>query len=77
MLIVTLPINLLSLGIFTFVINGAMLELTAAVVAGFHVEGFWSAVIGALLLSCFSFLLNVFVADNGRIEYIYVEHRRL
>lgn len=76
LLVVTFPINLLTLGLFTFVINGAMLKLTSGVVRGFHVEGFWSAVIGALLLSCFSFLLNLFIADSGRIEYIYVERRQ-
>ena len=76
LLIVTLPINLLSLGLFTFVINGAILKLTAFFVGGFHVEGFWSAVIGALLISVFSLLLNIFVADSGHIEYIVVEQRR-
>jgi putative membrane protein len=72
-LFITLPINLLTLGLFTFVINGAMLKLTGEVVRGFTVQGFWSAVIGALLLSAISFALNVFVSDSGRIEYIYVE----
>ena len=73
LIVLTLPINLLTLGLFTFVINGAMLKLTSSVVTGFHVEGFWSAVIGALVMSLFSFLLNLFVADSGRVEYIYVE----
>jgi putative membrane protein len=73
-LLVTFPINLVTLGLFTFVINGAMLKLTSDVVRGFSIHGFWSAVVGALLLSVFSFLLNVFVSENGRIEYIYVRH---
>ncbi len=72
-LFLTLPINLFTLGLFTFVINGAMLKLAAAVVRGVSVEGFWSAVVGALLLSVISFLANLFVSDSGRIEYIYVE----
>lgn len=71
-LLITLPINLLTLGLFTFVINGFMLKLTGSVVKGFEVTGFWSAVFGALLLSVFSFLLNVFINDQGRIQYIYV-----
>jgi putative membrane protein len=75
LLFLTLPINLLTLGLFTFVVNGAMLKLTAAVVSGFQVRGFWSAVGGALLLSLISFALNLFVSDRGRIEYIYIEHR--
>lgn len=72
-LFLTFPINLLSLGLFTFVINGFMLWLTSEVVRGFAVHGFWPAVIGAFLLSLISFALNVFVSDSGRIEYIYVE----
>ncbi len=76
LLLVTLPINIVTLGLFTFVINAAMLKLTASVVGGFHVNGFWPALIGALLLSLFSVLLNLFVSDRGRIEYVYVGRRR-
>jgi putative membrane protein len=72
-LLVTFPVNLLSLGLFTLVVNGFMLWLTSAVVRGFVVHGFWSAVIGALFLSVVSFVLNLFVSDSGRIQYIYVE----
>ncbi len=72
-LLVTLPINIVTLGLFTFVINGFMLKLTGTVVRGFEVSGFWSAVFGALLLSFFSFLINLFISDQGRIEYLYVE----
>ena len=72
-LLVTFPINLITLGLFTWVINGAMLKLTGDVVRGFSVHGFWSAVIGALLLSAISFALNLFISDAGHIEYLYVE----
>jgi putative membrane protein len=75
-LLLTLPLNLLTLGLFTFVINGLMLMLTGAVVGGFDVEGFWSAVGGAVILSIVSFALNVFVNGEGRVEYIYVERLR-
>jgi putative membrane protein len=76
LLVVTLPINLLTLGLFTLIINGAMLRLAAAAVRGFTVDGFGSAVLGALLLSIISFGINLFVADSGRIQYIYIERRR-
>jgi putative membrane protein len=72
-LLFTLPLNLLTLGLFTFVINGFMLKLTAKVVDGFAVEGFWTAVFGAALLSLISFALNAFINDEGRVEYIYIE----
>lgn len=75
LLILTLPITLVTLGLFLFVINGLLLWLTASFVSGFHVAGFWSAVFGALLLGFISFLLNLFLSDRGRIEYVYVERR--
>lgn len=58
LLLLTLPLNLLTLGLFTFVINALMLWLTSAIVPGFAVRGFWSALIGSLLLSLVSFLLS-------------------
>lgn len=76
-LLLTLPINLLTLGLFTFVVNALMLEMTASVVRGFTVDGFGSALVGALVLSVVSFLLNVFVSDRGRIGHIHIEYRRL
>ena len=71
--LLTLPINILTLGLFTLVLNGFMLELTDTVVSGFYVEGFWSAVIGSLFLSLFSFLLSLFVSDTGHVEYVRIE----
>jgi len=73
LIILTLPINVLTLGLFTLLINGLMLKLAGTVVVGFQVEGFWSAVIGALLLSIFSFLLSLFVADTGHFGYVHIE----
>lgn len=64
LLILTLPINILTLGLFTFVINGATLALTAKVVEGFSVGGFWSAVVGALLLSIISGAVSLLIRDE-------------
>jgi putative membrane protein len=47
----SLPVTFLSLGLFSFVINAAMLGLAAWFVPGFQIHGFWSALIGSLLLS--------------------------
>ncbi|MBI3803617.1 MAG: phage holin family protein [Nitrospirae bacterium] len=71
LLILTLPINILTLGLFTFIINGAMFALTAKVVNGFVVSSFWSAVLGALLLSILSGLLSFIIADAGRPNSAY------
>jgi putative membrane protein len=71
LLIITLPINLFTLGLFTFVVNGVLLMITSAVVEGFHVAGFWPAVIGALLLAIISFVLSSFVSDRGELRFIH------
>ena len=54
----TLPINILTLGLFTFVINALLLMLAAYIVPGFTVAGFLPALGGSLLLSALSVLIN-------------------
>jgi len=51
LLVLTLPINLLTFGIFTFIVNGFLLWLLGGVIKGFEVHGFFSAVLGAMVLS--------------------------
>lgn len=57
----TLPVNVLTLGLFTLVINGFMFYLAAFIVKGFDVAGFGSAFVAALLFSIISFLLNLII----------------
>ncbi len=57
----TLPLNMLTLGLFTLIINGIVLYLTASIVPGFTISSFWTAVLGALILSIVSMLLNSLV----------------
>ncbi len=64
LLILTFPITLLTLGLFIFIINAICLALTAALVPGFEVAGFWSALGGALVISIVSWSLNVLVKDE-------------
>jgi putative membrane protein len=63
LLILTLPINIMTLGLFTFVIIGGLVELTAALVSGFHVAGFLWALAFALVLS----VLNAFLHGLERL----------
>ncbi|MBC7742534.1 MAG: phage holin family protein [Bdellovibrionaceae bacterium] len=56
----TLPINVLTLGLFTFVINGIVIKLAAALLPGFDVEGWWPAIFGALFFSIINTLLHYF-----------------
>jgi putative membrane protein len=58
LIILTLPINILTLGLFTFIINGVMLWFVSFIIKGFLIQGFWAAVIGALIISIVSWLIN-------------------
>lgn len=70
LLILTLPLTIVTLGLFALVLNGFMLYLVGSVVKGFSVHGFWSAVFGAILLSLVSGVANAFINDRGRIEIV-------
>lgn len=59
--IITLPLTLLTLGVFWLIINALMLQLAAAVVPGFYVAGFFSAFFGAIVLSLINVLLRALV----------------
>ncbi|NLY55048.1 MAG: phage holin family protein [Firmicutes bacterium] len=63
LLFLTLPFNILTLGLFTFVINALMLLLTASVVSGFNITGFWAAFVGAIVLSIVSAIITALVTD--------------
>ena len=74
--ILTLPINVLSLGLFTFVINAVLLLMTSGVIGGLVVDGFGSALFGSLIISLVSLLLSSFVSDRGRVESLDIELQR-
>lgn len=75
-LILTLPLTILTLGLFIPVINACLLKLVSLMIQGFEVHGFWSAVFGAILLSLVSGLLNLFINDHGRVEVVAYRQRR-
>lgn len=70
LILLTLPITLVTMGLFIVVINALMLWLTGTLLAGFQVHGFWTAVGGALVLSIISMAANSLVGDRGNIEVI-------
>jgi putative membrane protein len=70
LIILTLPINLLTMGLFTFVINGLLLMMASGIIPGFSVQSFWSAVGGALVISLVSWFLNSLISEHGTIEVI-------
>ena len=63
LIILTLPINILSMGLFTFVINALLLMMASGVIPGFQVRGFWSAILGSLIISLVNWFLSSFLAD--------------
>jgi putative membrane protein len=56
--ILTLPVTILTLGLFIFVINGLLFWAVGSFVPGFHVDGFWSGVFGAIIYSVISWALS-------------------
>jgi len=70
LIVLTLPVTLLTLGLFLFVLNAFCLWLTSQLVRGFEVHGLWAALFGALLVSIVSWLLSAFVSDRGHLVVI-------
>jgi len=79
LLLITLPITILTLGLFTLVINGLMFWFVASFVAGFHVAGFWSAFWGAIAYSLISWAACwlLLPRPRPRTDYIDSTARRL
>jgi len=73
--ILTLPINILTFGLFTFVINALMLKMASGLISGFEVHGFWSAVFGSLIISTISWLLSTLINGRGKVGYIDLKNR--
>lgn len=62
----TLPITILTLGIFTIFINALMFYITDWLVKGFTITSFWGALFGSLMFSVISMVLSLFVPEGGR-----------
>jgi putative membrane protein len=69
-LLLSLPALLLSLGLFLLVVNAAMLGLVALMLPGFHIQGFWNAMVGAIIVSVVSWIGSWFIGSRGRVEII-------
>ena len=70
--VLTLPITILTLGLFTFILNALMLKMASGVIPGFEVEGFWTAIFGAVIVSIVSSVLNALLKE-ARPEHPEVE----
>jgi putative membrane protein len=67
LIVLTLPLTVLTLGLFLLVINALMILLVAALVRGFHVSGFWTALFASIFISILSFVISATI-DGGQPE---------
>ncbi len=75
LIILTLPVTIITLGLFLLVINAAMFALVAWVFDDFNIAGFWPAMFGAIVVSLTGWLASAFIGPRGRIEVFVVRPR--
>ena len=63
--ILTLPLTVLTLGLFLLVVNGLMLALVALLLPGFHIASFWDAILGALIVSVTGWIAHLLIKPRG------------
>jgi putative membrane protein len=72
LVLLTLPLTILTLGLFLLLLNAAMLNLAGWFVDGFEVVGFWGSVFGALVISIVSGLCSQFIGPRGQYEVMVI-----
>jgi len=68
----TLPLTIVTLGLFLFVLNAAMVGLVAALLEGFTISGFFSALFGSLIVSLTAWVASAFIGPRGQLEVLVV-----
>lgn len=64
LIFLTLPLNIITLGSFTLLINGLLLYLASILTPGFHIMTIWGGILGAIIVSLISFILNMLIKQN-------------
>ena len=64
LIVLTLPINILTLGLFTLIINAAMVALSAAVLSGFSISNFWTAILFSLILTVIDWIMEGLIKEK-------------
>jgi putative membrane protein len=72
--ILTLPITVVTLGLFLLVLNAAMVALVAWITPGFRIDGFWTALLAALIVSVVSWAGSAVIGSKGRVELFKSRH---
>ena len=73
--VMTLPLTVVTLGLFIFVLNAAMFGLVAAMLDNFQVAGFWSALFGAIIVSITSTVASWYIGPDGHYEVFVIRRR--
>ena len=66
--VLTLPITVVTLGLFLFVLNAAMIGLVARLIPGFRIDGFWTAVLAAIIVGLISWAGSSVIGSKGKLE---------
>ncbi len=74
-IVLTLPLTILTLGLFLFVLNAGMFGLVAAILDKFTVAGFWSALFGAIIVSITSTVSSWYIGPKGKYNVLVVRRR--
>jgi len=74
-ILVTLPLTIVTFGLFLLVVNAAMFGLVARLLSGFDVAGFWAALLGWLTVSLVSAVSSWTIGPDGRYEILIIEKR--
>src|SRR6201987_4270913 len=77
LLILSAPLILLTLGFFILILNGLLLLVVPSVVVGFHVDHFWSAFWGAIVISIVSWILNAFFRGTDGRVHVLTHHTQI
>src|ERR1043166_7220610 len=77
LLILSAPVILITLGLFILVLNGLLLFLVPSIVAGFHVDSFWSACWGAIVISFVSWVLSAFFRGSDGRVHVLTHHNEM
>jgi putative membrane protein len=68
-IVLTLPFTVLTIGFFLLVVNAAMLGLVALLLPGFHIDGFWTAFLAALIVSVTGWIGSMFIGSKAKVEF--------
>ena len=77
LLILSAPLILLTLGFFILILNGLMLLFVPSIVIGFHVDSFWSAFWGAIIISIVSWILSAFFRGSDGRVHVLTHHTQI